>query len=62
MGVRQFNEHCMDKAQIEIPATLLAQLIASGQLPGGECKCLDNTARKTLWQSLLNSSLVGIAS
>jgi len=56
MGFKQVNEGYSGKAQVEISAVLLAQLIASGALTGNSCKCLDNNARKILWQSLLNLS------
>jgi len=56
MGFRQVNEGCNGKAQVEISAVLLAKLISSGALNGNDCRCLDNNARKTLWQSLLNLS------
>jgi len=56
MGLRQVNEGCNGKVQVEISAVLLAQLITSGRLTGNSCKCLDNNARKILWQSLLNLS------
>lgn len=42
-------------AQVEIPQVLLEKLILSGLLPGGKCKCLNATAKKIVWQSLLNS-------
>ena len=45
-------------AQVELPQKLLEQLIISGLLPGSECKCLNNTAKHVLWQSLLNCSLM----
>lgn len=57
MGIRQVNEGCSNTARVEISTTLLAQLISSGALAGNECRCLDNNARKTLWQSLLNLSI-----
>lgn len=57
MGYRQVNEGCAGKAQVEISTALLAQLISSGALTGNNCKCLDNNARKTLWQSLLQLSV-----
>jgi len=57
MGFRQVNDACNGKAQVEISAVLLAQLISSGVLAGNDCRCLDNNARKTLWQSLLNLSV-----
>jgi hypothetical protein len=56
MGFRQVNEGCNGKAQVEISADLLAHLITSGALTGNDCRCLDNNARITLWQSLLNLS------
>lgn len=56
MGFRQVNEGCNGRAKVEISADLLAQLITSGALAGTDCRCLDNNARKTLWQSLLNLS------
>lgn len=56
MGYRQVNEGCASKAQVEIPTALLAQLISSGMLIGTDCVCLDNNARKIMWQSLLNLS------
>ena len=45
-------------AQVELPQKLLEQLITSGLLRGSECKCLNNTAKSVLWQSLLNCSLL----
>jgi len=57
MGYRQVSEGCRNTARVEIPTALLAQLISSGLLTGNECRCLDNNARKTLWQSLLNLSI-----
>ena len=47
----------VDSVQIELSGTILAQLIQSGMLHGSECKCLNNNAKKVLWQSLLDSSL-----
>lgn len=46
-----------EKAKVELPIILLEKLILSGVLPGKDCKCLDDAARKTLWKSLLQSSL-----
>ena len=57
MGSKQANNDCINTACVEIPSMLLAQLITSGALSGNNCRCLDNNARKTLWQSLLNSSV-----
>lgn len=49
------------KVRIELPETVLAKLIISGLLHGSQCKCLDNNAKKILWQSLLTSSLTNEA-
>ncbi|SEK64601.1 hypothetical protein SAMN05216262_10211 [Colwellia chukchiensis] len=57
MGFRQYSAGVNGNAQLEIPASLFAQLIRSGALTGNNVKCLDNNARKTLWQSLLNLSV-----
>ena len=57
MGAKQVNEGCHGNAQVEISTTLLAYLITSGALTTSDCKCLDNNARKTLWQSLLDLSV-----
>lgn len=44
-------------ARVEIPRDLLEQLINSGVLPGAACRCLNATAKNTMWQSLLNNSI-----
>jgi hypothetical protein len=70
MGAQQYyinreekQDNCqivsIEKAKVELPIILLEKLILSGLLPGNECKCLDDAARKTLWNSLLQSSLNG---
>jgi hypothetical protein len=70
MGAHQYyknKEHFLgnshtkshEKAQVELPTILLEKLILSGLLPGNECKCLDDSARKTVWRSLLQGSLNG---
>ena len=46
-----------DMAQVALPKSVLAQLIASGILHGDQCKCLNTVAKNVLWQSLLNNSL-----
>lgn len=48
-----------EKAKVELPIILLEKLILSGVLPGNECKCLDDAARKTVWKSILQGSLHG---
>jgi hypothetical protein len=57
MGSRQINEGCRGKVKVEMSAILLAKLISSGALTGHNCRCLNNNARSTLWQSLLNLSI-----
>ncbi|MCJ8321686.1 MAG: hypothetical protein MJK12_18775 [Colwellia sp.] len=47
----------LQNVKIELPGSVLAQLITSGLLHGSECKCLDIHAKNILWQSLLTSSL-----
>lgn len=59
MGQQQVNQGYAETARIEIPTKVLCQLISSGVLAGNDCKCLDNNARKSLWLSLLNSSIAG---
>jgi hypothetical protein len=54
-----YHSKSNEKSQVELPSILLEKLILSGLLPGNECKCLDDTARKTLWNSLLKGSLNG---
>ena len=53
----QFDNNQM--AKVELPIILLEKLIISGLLPGNECKCLDDAARKTVWKSILHASLSG---
>lgn len=57
MGAKQFYEFSDERAKVEIPAGLLAELIASGLLPSNDCKCLDNNARNVMWKSLLLGSI-----
>jgi hypothetical protein len=54
-----YQKDLNDKAKVELPIILLEKLILSGMLPGNECKCLDDAARKTVWRSLLQGSLHG---
>lgn len=44
------------RAKVELSTLLLEKLITSGLLNASECKCLDNAAKKVVWQSLLSSS------
>ena len=45
-----------DKVQVEISSNLLADLLDSGLLHCGDCKCLNSNAKAVLWHSLLASS------
>ncbi|MGB1261416.1 MAG: hypothetical protein ACPG52_00785 [Cognaticolwellia sp.] len=56
MGSKQANKACHDKAKVEISASLLTHLLSSGAVAASDLICLDDNARKTLWQSLLHLS------
>lgn len=43
--------------QLELPSIILKQLLQSGALHGGDCKCLNATAKRILWQTLLATSI-----
>jgi len=45
-----------DKVQVEISSNLLSQLLTSGLLHCGDCKCLNANAKSIIWHSLLASS------
>ena len=63
MGSKQYiiNNSTSEQgsAKIELPTKLLEHLILSGLISGNECICLDDSARKTVWKSLLQGSLHG---
>lgn len=42
--------------QLELPSVILIQLLQSGILHGGDCKCLNASAKRVLWQTLLTTS------
>jgi len=44
------------KVQVELSSNILKQLLESGLLHGGDCKCLNASAKKVLWQALLATS------
>lgn len=44
------------KVQLELPSNILKKLLLSGMLHGGDCKCLNATAKHVLWQTLLATS------
>ena len=46
----------MNKVQIELPSNILKQLLQSGLLHGGDCKCLNASAKQVLWHALLVTS------
>lgn len=46
----------ISKVQLELPSIILKQLLQSGVLHGGDCKCLNATAKRILWQTLLATS------
>lgn len=47
---------CNAKVQVELSSSLLKQLLKSGLLHGGDCKCLNANAKQVLWQALLTTS------
>ncbi|GAA6170800.1 hypothetical protein NBRC116592_04700 [Colwellia sp. KU-HH00111] len=49
----------INKVQIELPSYILEQLLQSGLLHGGDCKCLNANAKQVLWHTLLATSLNG---
>jgi hypothetical protein len=44
------------KVQVELSSKILKQLLKSGLLHGGDCKCLNANAKQVLWQALLTTS------
>ena len=44
------------KVQVELPSNILTQLLKSGLLHGGDCKCLNASAKQVLWQALSATS------
>ena len=45
-----------NKVQVELSSNILTQLLKSGFLHGGDCKCLNASAKQVLWQALLATS------
>lgn len=45
-----------EKVQIELTQDLLSKLITSGLISADQLKCLNNTTKKALWQTILHSS------
>lgn len=54
---KNYHDSQFEKAKVELPKLLLEKLILSGVIPGNECKCLDDAARKVMWKSLLQGSI-----
>lgn len=46
-----------EKAQVEIPTYLFTQLLDSGLLHYGDCKCLNANAKSAIWHTLLANSI-----
>lgn len=46
----------INKVQIELSSNILKQLLKSGLLHGGDCKCLNASAKQVLWHALLTTS------
>lgn len=42
--------------QVELSSKILRQLLQSGLLHGGDCKCLNASAKQILWQEILVTS------
>ncbi len=57
MGAKQFYEFSDERAKVEIPVGLLAELIASGLLLFNDCKFLYINARNVMLKSLLLGSV-----
>ncbi len=45
-----------EKVQIELTQALLGKIIASGLISADQLKCLNNSTKKALWQTILHSS------
>ncbi|GHE87229.1 hypothetical protein [Thalassotalea profundi] len=45
-----------EKVQIELTQALLAKIIASGLISANQLKCLNNSTKKALWETILQSS------
>lgn len=50
------NNNKIDKVQVEISSSLLSNLLNSGLLHCGDCKCLNANAKTVIWHNLLASS------
>ncbi|MFT7006912.1 MAG: hypothetical protein ACJAXJ_001420 [Colwellia sp.] len=47
------TEIATTKVQVELSSHVLSQLLKSGLLHGGDCKCLNASAKKVIWQAIL---------
>lgn len=52
-------DNTINKVQVELSSNILKQLLKSGLLHGGDCKCLNASAKQVLWQVLLSTSTDG---
>ena len=52
-----YSESSANKVQVELSSKILKQLLRSGLLHGGDCKCLNASAKQVLWQALLATSI-----
>lgn len=50
------SEFNTTNVQVELSSKILKQLLKSGLLHGGDCKCLNSNAKQVLWQTLLATS------
>ncbi|WP_448568606.1 hypothetical protein [Thalassotalea ganghwensis] len=46
------------KVQLELSASLLDKILASGVINAAQLKCLNTQSKQILWHSLLNNSLL----
>lgn len=53
------SDNSTNKVQVELSSNILKQLLKSGLLHGGDCKCLNANAKQVLWQTLLATSADG---
>ncbi len=56
MAKTPYSDNSTNKVQVELSSNILKQLLRSGLLHGGDCKCLNASAKQVLWQALLATS------
>ena len=47
------TETATTKVQVELSSHVLRRLLKSGLLHGADCKCLNASAKKVIWQAIL---------